>query len=464
MKFFVTGVGGQLGHDVMNELLKRGHESIGSDIQENYSGVADGSAVTKAPYVALDITDKDAVEKVITEINPDAVIHCAAWTAVDMAEDDDKVAKVRAINAGGTQNIADVCTKLGCKMTYISTDYVFDGQGTEPWQPDCKDYKPLNVYGQTKLEGELAVSQTLEKYFIVRIAWVFGLNGKNFIKTMLNVGKTHDTVRVVNDQIGTPTYVTVITAVETFEITNSLNTPRIVYFIQGHENWGVSEDHLHYTYRSEMPKITIAKWLSDIVDQYSPVKSICIPDGIDSTIFYRTEQKKDKHSIVFHYRKAAYKGCDVALEVLDRLKQKYSDLKVYVVSNESIEDLPNWMIKRSQITPQEVAAINNNCEVFLCTSREEGYGLPGLEGMACGCALVSTSYAGVLEYAVDGLNSLLAPVDDVEKLENNIIIIFEDRELREKIVVQGMRTAEELSVDNAARKFEEVLKSRGDNE
>ena len=206
MNFFVTGVGGQLGHDVMNELLKRGHEGVGSDIQETYSGVADGSAVTKAPYVALDITDKEAVEKVITEVNPDAVIHCAAWTAVDMAEDDDKVAKVRAINAGGTQNIADVCKKLDCKMTYISTDYVFDGQGTEPWQPDCKDYKPLNVYGQTKLEGELAVSQTLEKYFIVRIAWVFGLNGKNFIKTMLNVGKTHDTVRVVKDQIGTPTY------------------------------------------------------------------------------------------------------------------------------------------------------------------------------------------------------------------------------------------------------------------
>ena len=133
------------------ELLKRGHEGVGSDIQETYSGVADGSAVTKAPYVALDITDKDAVEKVITEVNPDAVIHCAAWTAVDMAEDDDKVAKVRAINAGGTQNIADVCKKLDCKMTYISTDYVFDGQGTEPWKPDCKDYKPLNVYGQTKL-------------------------------------------------------------------------------------------------------------------------------------------------------------------------------------------------------------------------------------------------------------------------------------------------------------------------
>ena len=189
MNFFVTGVGGQLGHDVMNELLKRGHEGVGSDIQETYSGVADGSAVTKAPYVALDITDKEAVEKVITEVNPDAVIHCAAWTAVDMAEDDDKVAKVRAINAGGTQNIADVCKKLDCKMTYISTDYVFDGQGTEPWQPDCKDYKPLNVYGQTKLEGELAVSQTLEKYFIVRIAWVFGLNGKNFIKTISALDK-----------------------------------------------------------------------------------------------------------------------------------------------------------------------------------------------------------------------------------------------------------------------------------
>ena len=206
MKFFVTGVGGQLGHDVMNELLKRGHEGVGSDIQENYSGVTDGSAVTKAPYIALDITDKDAVEKVITEVNPDAVIHCAAWTAVDMAEDDDKIAKVRAINAGGTQNIADVCKKLDCKMTYISTDYVFDGQGTEPWQPDCKDYKPLNVYGQTKLEGELAVSQTLEKYFIVRIAWVFGLNGKNFIKTMLRLGQERGAVSVVNDQIGSPTY------------------------------------------------------------------------------------------------------------------------------------------------------------------------------------------------------------------------------------------------------------------
>lgn len=206
MKFFVTGVNGQLGHDVMNELAKRGYEGVGSDIQPAYSGVADGSAVTSMPYVQLDITDKQAVEKIITEVNPDAVIHCAAWTAVDMAEDDDKVEEVRAVNAGGTQNIADACKEIGCKMLYLSTDYVFDGQGTEPWQPDCKDYKPLNVYAQTKLEGELAVSSTLEKYFIVRIAWVFGLNGKNFIKTMINVGKTHDEVRVVNDQIGTPTY------------------------------------------------------------------------------------------------------------------------------------------------------------------------------------------------------------------------------------------------------------------
>lgn len=206
MKVFVTGVNGQLGHDVMNELSKRGYESIGSDITDMYSGVDDGTAVTKMPYTKLDITDRNAVEKVITGICPDTVIHCAAWTAVDLAEDPDKVDKVRAINATGTQYIADVCKRLDCKMTYISTDYVFNGQGTTPWDPDCKEYNPLNVYGQTKLEGELAVANTLDKYFIVRIAWVFGLNGKNFIKTMLNIGKTHDEVRVVNDQIGTPTY------------------------------------------------------------------------------------------------------------------------------------------------------------------------------------------------------------------------------------------------------------------
>lgn len=206
MKIFVTGVNGQLGHDVMNELALRGHVGIGSDLAPAYSGLDDGSAVTKAPYRSLDITDKEAVSEVLNEVRPDAVIHCAAWTAVDMAEDDGLVDKVRAVNAGGTQHIADACKALDCKMLYLSTDYVFNGQGSEPWQPDCRDYQPLNVYGQTKLEGELAVSQTLDKYFIVRIAWVFGKNGKNFVKTMLNVGKTHDTVRVVNDQIGTPTY------------------------------------------------------------------------------------------------------------------------------------------------------------------------------------------------------------------------------------------------------------------
>lgn len=206
MKVLVTGVAGQLGHDVMNELARRGLEGIGSDIAPEYSGVADGTAVTSMPYIQLDITDEAAVNEKIREVNPDVVVHCAAWTAVDLAEDEDKIAKVRAINADGTRYIANVCKELNCKMVYISTDYVFDGQGETPWDPDCKDYKPLNVYGQTKLEGELAVSETLEKYFIVRIAWVFGKNGKNFIKTMLNVGKTHDKLTVVNDQIGTPTY------------------------------------------------------------------------------------------------------------------------------------------------------------------------------------------------------------------------------------------------------------------
>jgi dTDP-4-dehydrorhamnose reductase len=206
MKVLVTGVNGQLGHDVMNELAKRGHEGVGSDLASAYAGVMDDTPVTRMPYVQLDITDREKVLEAIRGCRPDAVVHCAAWTAVDLAEDDDKVEKVRAINARGTQNIADACKETDSAMLYLSTDYVFDGKGTEPWKPDCKDYKPLNVYGQTKLEGELAVSGTLEKYFIVRIAWVFGVNGKNFIKTMLNVGRTHDTVRVVNDQIGTPTY------------------------------------------------------------------------------------------------------------------------------------------------------------------------------------------------------------------------------------------------------------------
>lgn len=206
MKIFVTGVAGQLGHDVMNELHKRGYEGIGSDIAPEYSGAADGSPVTAMPYVAMDITDGDAVEKTLTDISPDVVMHCAAWTAVDLAEDEDKQEKVRAINGGGTANIAKACKAIDAKMIYISTDYVFDGQGDAPWDPDCRDYAPLNVYGRTKLEGELAVANALEKFFIVRIAWVFGVNGKNFIKTMLQVGKNHDSLTVVCDQIGTPTY------------------------------------------------------------------------------------------------------------------------------------------------------------------------------------------------------------------------------------------------------------------
>ncbi len=206
MRILVTGVAGQLGHDVMNELAARGHEGVGSDLAPAYSGIADGSAVTKAAYVPMDITNAAQVREVISAVHPDAVIHCAAWTAVDAAEDADKQAKVQAINVQGTANIAAVCKELDCKMMYISTDYVFNGQGETPWDPDCKDYQPLNVYGQSKLGGELAVSGALEKYFIVRIAWVFGLNGSNFIKTMLKLSETHDTLRVVCDQIGTPTY------------------------------------------------------------------------------------------------------------------------------------------------------------------------------------------------------------------------------------------------------------------
>lgn len=196
MKVFVTGVAGQLGYDVVNELRRRGIDCVGSDIIEKSDN----------QYVQLDITDRAAVDRALTEVRPDAVIHCAAWTAVDAAEDAENREKVFAINADGTRNLAEACKKLGCKMMYISTDYVFNGQGEEPWQADCKDYAPLNVYGQSKLNGEIAVLETLERFFIVRIAWVFGLNGSNFIKTMVKVGKKYDTVRVVNDQIGTPTY------------------------------------------------------------------------------------------------------------------------------------------------------------------------------------------------------------------------------------------------------------------
>lgn len=206
MKVFVTGVNGQLGHDVMNRLAKTGHTAVGTDITPAYAGTQDGTAVTGLPYVQLDITDEAAVAKTIAELRPDAVVHCAAWTAVDAAEEPENYQKVFAINEGGTRHIAGACKAAGAKLLYLSTDYVFNGQGETPWDPDCKDYAPLNVYGKSKLAGELAVSEILEQYFIVRIAWVFGVNGKNFIKTMLNLGKAHDTLRVVRDQIGTPTY------------------------------------------------------------------------------------------------------------------------------------------------------------------------------------------------------------------------------------------------------------------
>ena len=206
MKVFVTGVNGQLGHDVINELNARGEETVASDVTDAYSGIADNSAVTKAPYEKLDITDADAVSTLIKNISPDVIVHCAAWTAVDMAEEDDLSEKVRSVNEGGTKNLALAAKEAGAKIIYLSTDYVFDGKGETPWNPDSTDYAPLNFYGQTKLLGEQAIRETLDEHFIVRISWVYGLNGKNFVKTMLSVGKNHDEVRVVNDQIGLPTY------------------------------------------------------------------------------------------------------------------------------------------------------------------------------------------------------------------------------------------------------------------
>ena len=262
MKVFVTGVGGQLGHDVMNELEKRGYEGIGSDLAPVYSGIQDDSAVTRMPYVPMDITDSEQVEKVISEVAPDVIVHCAAWTAVDLAEDEDKKAKVKAINTDGVQNIADVAKKIDAKMIYISTDYVFNGQGTEPWLPDCKDYAPLNYYGETKLGGELAVANTLEKYFIVRIAWVFGLNGKNFIKTMLNVGKSHDTVRVVNDQIGTPTYTLDLSVL----LVDMLETEKYGYYHATNEGGYISwydftkEIYRQAGYKTEVQPVTTEEY------------------------------------------------------------------------------------------------------------------------------------------------------------------------------------------------------------
>ena len=206
MKILVTGVNGQLGHDVLNEVIRRGHTGIGSGSAPEYRGVPDGSAACSADYVGMDITKDEQVLEKLRILRPEAVIHCAAWTDVDGAEEEANISRVFAVNEGGTRNLARACADVGCRMMYISTDYVFDGQGSEAWKPDCRDFHPLNVYGRSKLAGELALAETLEQHFIVRIAWVFGLNGKNFVKTMLQIGKSHDSLRVVNDQIGTPTY------------------------------------------------------------------------------------------------------------------------------------------------------------------------------------------------------------------------------------------------------------------
>ena len=266
MKFFVTGVGGQLGHDVMNEIASRGYEGVGSDIAPSYSGVQDGTAVCSMSYVQLDITDIDAVDRVLSEVKPDVIVHCAAWTAVDAAEDSDKQELVHKINAEGTANIAKAAKTIDAKMVYISTDYVFDGQGTTPWDPDCKDYAPLNVYGQSKLDGELAVSSALTKYFIVRIAWVFGKNGKNFIKTMLRVGKGREFVTVVDDQIGTPTYTLdlarlLVDMAETekygyYHATNSESAPG------GYISWADFTEKIYKVagYSTEVKRVTTAEY------------------------------------------------------------------------------------------------------------------------------------------------------------------------------------------------------------
>ena len=204
MRVLVTGANGQLGHDVVNELLKRGHKPIATDVVDSLEMTVDRYK-KHYEYYPMNITSKVIVDEVVSITRPDVIIHCAAWTAVDAAEDEENRDRVYKINVVGTRNIAQAAKKYDCKVLYLSTDYVFNGKGEDPWQPDDKSYAPLCYYGQTKLEGEFAIAE-LQKFFIVRIAWVFGLNGKNFIKTMINVGKTHDEVRVVNDQIGTPTY------------------------------------------------------------------------------------------------------------------------------------------------------------------------------------------------------------------------------------------------------------------
>lgn len=199
-KFFITGANGQLGRDLIHELTSRGFDCTGSDLGENFTGPEN------CKYISLDITDYEKVEEAIKNFMPDRIIHCAAWTAVDAAEDEANKDKVFAVNVTGTENIARACKKINSVMTYISTDYIFDGTGEKAWTPEDENFAPLNFYGETKLKGEFAVKKYLEKFFIVRIAWVFGPHGNNFVKTMLKIAENHDTLRVVNDQIGTPTY------------------------------------------------------------------------------------------------------------------------------------------------------------------------------------------------------------------------------------------------------------------
>ena len=263
MKVLVTGVGGQLGYDVSCELLKRGHDVVGSDVASDVPKAFAELVETydACAYVALDITDKNSVLAELYDARPDSVIHCAAWTAVDAAEELGNYKKVYAVNVTGTQNIASACAALDAKMVYISTDYVFDGTGTEPWKPDCKDYYPINIYGETKLGGEFAVTETLKKFFIVRIAWVFGLNGNNFVKTMLRVGKTHKQLRVVNDQVGTPTY--------TFDLARLLvdmvETEKYGYYHATNEGGYIS----WYEFATEIFRQAALKWPEAGYDEVS---------------------------------------------------------------------------------------------------------------------------------------------------------------------------------------------------
>lgn len=259
MKVLVTGVGGQLGYDVTVELHRRGHTVFGTDVHEPYApsnGVAHYLSLCNGDglyYSPLDITDEANVIREVNRLHPDAIIHCAAWTAVDAAEEPSNYKTVYAVNATGTRNLARAAKTVDSKMVYISTDYVFDGTGEAPWEPDCEDYCPINVYGETKLEGEYAVSEELEKYFIVRIAWVFGKNGNNFVKTMLKVGKTCDTLRVVNDQVGTPTY--------TFDlarlIVDMIESEKYGYYHATNEGGYIS----WYEFACEIFKQAAVKWL-----------------------------------------------------------------------------------------------------------------------------------------------------------------------------------------------------------